>query len=578
MVTYIIKSTACLLIFYGFFHFYLRPYKILIFNRYFLISSLILSLIIPLIIIPVKTDYTVTNNLDKLIIPVGKTLQIGAINEISVHQSSYQNIIPVLYIIISSVLLIRYLVNIFIIIRKTHLCKKIENTNTTLILVEEKTLPYSFFKYIFVNKSDFENGRINKELLLHEETHCLQYHSFDIILLELIHVFFWFNPTIWLFKKSILLNHEYTADNYVIADNATSEYQQILLNLVIQNNANTLVSHIKNSFIKNRLIMMTSNESIHNAILRKIAGVTLILFIGVVFTLCQVDKSKDDSSKLKSTSSLKQDINSADWWKSIANAHGINYNSYTVYQQFVIFGDKTINGDIESFTNVVAISKSKNGYVIYKSKTASYDNKNKLLEINDCSYDSFKWDSNLTEPAISLVNMNYRMDFVKNTSYSFGALPAQVNTAQNQLENLKSKSSDLTAKSLVQHNNIPADWWKLIVEKHGISYKTFTTHDYFVIFGDRTLNGDIESFTNVIAIEAGDKIERYTIFKSNSATFDTKTNKLTINDCSMDIFNSDSKPTEPVNSYAHIKFTREFTGNGNQSTELIEDIAEVVKK
>lgn len=212
MMTYFIKTMVCLLIFYGFYHFFLQPYKILIFNRFYLISSLIISMIIPLIIIPIESGFTITDSLNKFTIPVNQTFQYQNINETYAPQIKYQHILTILFITISAILLIRYVINIYRIIRKTNKCKKIESINSILILVEEDALPYSFFKYVFVNKSDFENGKIDKELLMHEEAHCSQYHSIDIIFLELMNVFFWFNPAIWLFRKAILLNHEYYAE------------------------------------------------------------------------------------------------------------------------------------------------------------------------------------------------------------------------------------------------------------------------------------------------------------------------------------------------------------------------------
>ena len=570
MIAFLVKSTVCLLIFYGFFHYFLRPYKILIFNRFYLISSLIISLIIPLIIIPVESGFTVTESLDKLTISVEQTFQGRAIGEISAQRTAYQSIIPVPLIIVSSILLLRYLFNIFRIIRKIFICKRIENTNTTLILVEEKTLPYSFFRYIFVNKSDFENGRINEELLMHEEAHCLQYHSVDIIVLELIHVFFWFNPAIWLFRKAILLNHEYFADNNVITANAASEFQQLLLSLVIQNNTNSLVSHVKKSFIKNRLIMMTRKESLHNAILRKIAGVSLVLLIGTVFTLGQADKLNNDSSNLMPKSSIQQANISDQWWIPIVKKHGINYESYTVHQQFVIFGYKTINGDIESFTDVVAISnRSDSTYCIYKSNTASYDNKNKLLDINDCSMDIFTWNSRATEPTKSYANIKYRVDFVKSVYMMSGGHPVRLSNAQNQVDNLKTNTAKLKEESLIQQYNIPADWWKPIVKKHGINYEPFTVHNQFVIFGKKTINGDIESFSDVIVIEHGIKNEGYVMMKSNTASYDRKSNELTIDDCTWELFNSDSKPTEPVKSYTHLLIKYDF----NKNISIMADVA-----
>jgi hypothetical protein len=166
--------------------------------------------------------------------------------------------------------------------------------NLSLVLVDERTLPYSFFKYIFVNKSDYEDGKIEKELLIHEEAHCLQYHSVDIILIELIKLFFWFNPVLWLFRKEILLNHEYYADSKVLENNEATDYYKLLVNLVIQNNTSYLASNFKYSAIKNRLIMMTKDRPTHNAILRKIAAIPLFLIVGMTLTNGQAIKQQDN--------------------------------------------------------------------------------------------------------------------------------------------------------------------------------------------------------------------------------------------------------------------------------------------
>ena len=399
---------------YGFYHFFLSQHKILIFNRIYLISSLAFSLVIPLIIIPVESGFTITESLNKFTIPVNQTFQYQEISGSTSLQIKYLDLLTSLFIIISSVLLIRFVINIYRILRKADGHKKVEGINSILILVDEDILPYSFFKYVFVNKSDFENGEIDKELLMHEEAHRTQYHSIDIIFLEMVNVFFWFNPAIWLFKKAIILNHEYYADDTVISNIDSCGYQQLLISLVVRNNSYSMVSSIKNTLIKNRLIMMTKCKPLHKAMLKMAAGVSLILFIGVAFTLCKADKSYDDSTNLKTKSSIHTGNTSNQWWNPIVIKHGIKNESFTVHEQFVIFGKKTTSGDTESFTDVVAISNREDStYCIYKSNTASYDINNKLLNIENCSMNIFKRGSKNTKPVESYANINFSADFIK---------------------------------------------------------------------------------------------------------------------------------------------------------------------
>jgi TonB family protein len=285
MVTYFIKSTVCLFLLYGFFHIFLRNHKTLLFNRFFLIFSLVFSLIIPLIDIQVRSNFPLNNSFNKLFFNSEKYVQHSGTIDSTTSFLTYQNLILLFYISISLVLLIRFVLNILKLYNKIRTSYTINDSNTTLILVEENILPYSFFRFIFVNRADFESGKIEKEFLIHEEAHCSQYHSVDIILFELINIFLWFNPAIWLYRNAILRNHEFYADKKVLAKSDSFDYQQLLLNILLQNNTNYLVSNFKYSLIKSRLIMMSTIEPSNNAILRKTTACILILVLGSAFTL-----------------------------------------------------------------------------------------------------------------------------------------------------------------------------------------------------------------------------------------------------------------------------------------------------
>lgn len=164
---------------------------------------------------------------------------------------------------------------------------------------------------------------------------------------------------------------------------------------------------------------MTKNGPSYYAILLKIACISLFFFSGVELTFNQVNKSNSDASNVTAKPLINQDKNSDDWWKSIIKKQGINYESYTIHYQFVIFGKKTINNDIESFNNVIAIEKGImiDGYIIFKSKTASYDSKSNMLKIYDCTMNFFDWNSKNNEPSKSYAHISFWYDFSKNISF-----------------------------------------------------------------------------------------------------------------------------------------------------------------
>lgn len=284
MLTYIIKSTISMLVLYGFYHLLLCQHKILIFNRIYLISSLLFSLIIPLIVIPVKTDFSISAGINNITSSTSQIIQSNETITPFAPNLSVETVIAIIFLLISTILLFRFALNIFNLIIKIRKGGKIKKQITTIVLIDEKIIPYSFFRYIFLNRQLFEDGKIENELILHEEAHCLHYHSIDVIILELINVLFWFNPTIWLFRKAIKLNHEYYADNRVLTNSDPDIYFRLLINLVVQNNTSYLVSNFKYSLIKNRLVMMSKISRSNNLILRKISGIAIFLFLGMAIT------------------------------------------------------------------------------------------------------------------------------------------------------------------------------------------------------------------------------------------------------------------------------------------------------
>ncbi|MDP4285780.1 MAG: M56 family metallopeptidase [Bacteroidota bacterium] len=175
----------------------------------------------------------------------------------------------------------------------------INNRKTKIVLIEKETLPYTFFKYIFVNRSEYENGKIEKEVIIHEQVHCLQYHSADILIVELVKIILWFNPLLWLFRKGIQLNHEFLADDKVLSTHDLHDYQNTLLNLVFRNHSTYLASNLNYSLTKKRLIMMNKKMVKNGVILRKMSIIPLYLLLMITLAFAQVKEQKSISNDKK---------------------------------------------------------------------------------------------------------------------------------------------------------------------------------------------------------------------------------------------------------------------------------------
>jgi beta-lactamase regulating signal transducer with metallopeptidase domain len=279
MTAYILKSSLSLLLLFGLYWFFLRREKLFIFNRYFLLFSILLSLVLPFISIPVniqineaqKNIITLLNgNLPALnyeqnpIVDISKQqdTEADSFAEALPARISFSQILIILYFLGFILSLFRFTKNILNIYRQVKISESITYSGKKLVLTDNQINPYCFLNTIFVCKHDYLNNKIAKEFLTHELEHIRQSHSTDIILLELIRIVYWFNPILYLYSRAIRVNHEYLAESGVLRDSPGLEiYIEKLLSLISNRDTLPLTSGLIHSIMKRRLLMITKPES-----------------------------------------------------------------------------------------------------------------------------------------------------------------------------------------------------------------------------------------------------------------------------------------------------------------------------
>ena len=155
----------------------------------------------------------------------------------------------------------RFFVQLGSIIRLHFQCSKSKIQGVRVHLLKKKTGPFSFFHWIFIHPQSHTESEIS-EIITHEETHARQYHSVDVLISEIMCIFCWFNPFIWLMKREVRGNLEYMADHRVLETGHDSKsYQYHLLGLAHHKAA----ANLSNSFnvlpLKNRIKMMNKRRT-----------------------------------------------------------------------------------------------------------------------------------------------------------------------------------------------------------------------------------------------------------------------------------------------------------------------------
>jgi len=299
MILYLLKSIIALGAFLAFYFLFLEKEKMQQFNRFYLIGIVIFSLLIPTLNIysehspfeflmgRINSEHISENTINSFTLSIDK-------------QSEFFSYFVGFYLVISSLLLFRFIKNLRQIILKISNNRKVNFNNSKLVLLKEKVLPHTFLNYIFISQKDYESDKIEEELFTHEISHVSQKHTFDILILEFLQIIFWFNPFLFLLKKAVRLNHEYLADeNTIYHHKNITKYQQLLLaNAAVQNHS-VLSSNLNFGLTKKRLIMMGNIKSRKTILLKKLN--ILPVLIGLVFLLSDTTSSSNYSEEHQST-------------------------------------------------------------------------------------------------------------------------------------------------------------------------------------------------------------------------------------------------------------------------------------
>ncbi len=411
MIIYIIKSTLSLTVLYILYYFLLRNTKSLDFSRFYLLFTIIFSLTIPLLQIPTGISLPLNQNVQDYSSSISNIKIQGTI--VNGQKDRIINLIDLLsfiYILISLILLARFVFNLGRIINMINKSGKVLNTSPRIVLSEQKILPYSFFQYIIVSKTEYEKGRIDNDLIIHEQAHCNQHHSIDILFVEIVKIIFWFNPIVWILKKEIQLNHEYLADNEVLQTQNLKTYQNVLLNLVFRNNSTYLASNFSYSLTKKRLIMMTKNNSSMKSMVRKITIVPLVLMLAVTLTFSQKNSPKETLMNFDK-----------EWWFLILEKHKIEPLAFNNFENVFEMGSyNSIENRIVTLKDALFVVKTdKDEYTIIKSPLAYHDLDKNIIEGEKGTFETFTTNNDVNPlNSLEMRNFKYKIEVNK---YSFEA-------------------------------------------------------------------------------------------------------------------------------------------------------------
>ncbi|HLO81853.1 MAG TPA: N-acetylmuramoyl-L-alanine amidase [Chitinophagaceae bacterium] len=283
---YIIKVIVCSGILYGYYHFALRNRVFHEWNRFYLLTAVPFSILLPIldinIMAPADSDSKIITALQ---IVAGADEYILAANNSSAINWSTELITMLAYMSISLVFAGIFTAAIFRIMKMVRRYKPVLLENFFFINTTEPGTPFSFFKYLFWNEEISLEGENGKRILEHELVHIREKHSWDKIFIHIILVFFWINPFFWLIRQEMTMIHEFIADRRSVGRGDVNAFAKLILEASFPSHAGILTSSFFQSSIKRRLAMITKTTNPRLMYLSRLMMIPLLFLLVFTFAV-----------------------------------------------------------------------------------------------------------------------------------------------------------------------------------------------------------------------------------------------------------------------------------------------------
>jgi len=298
MVVYLLQITILWCVFSAIYYFVLSNKSMFWFNRWYLLVTFAGSLTIPLL--PFNETFGGVFSVNTVLLP--QTILLNELvidqNTSTIFQFDWISVLKIFFAIGTAFFLFRFFRELIKINQLRRQSEKIIYDDLLVCKIPHKQQVFSFWKTIFIDQNLFETINKKDSIWIHEKTHIQQWHSADVLLIEICKVFLWFHPMIYLYERHIKMNHEYLADQAVLKQtNDVKSYQYQLLDY-LENTNNPLASTFNFKLTQKRFIMMKSKTSPTVKMITKV-----FVAFGIIATITFVACTEKQESQTE-----KQDV------------------------------------------------------------------------------------------------------------------------------------------------------------------------------------------------------------------------------------------------------------------------------
>ena len=268
MVKYIIEFLFCSAAFMALYKLLLEGRVAHLLARNYLVVTMFLSLLIPLLELPLYPAETIYYPL-----PLFEAEEVTVVQpalaevydesvaaEVSAPTVDWSAVLTtavwVIYFLVVILNLARFVWRLYVIGKLRRHSELSVYELYTLAVSDQVREPFSFWQTIYVNR--LLRGREFEQVIVHELSHIRHHHTAERLTFECVRCVAWFNPFVWLAGSSLVEVHEWQADSDVLSEGYdVYEYRRLIFQQLYGYNPN-ITSGLSSQTSKKRFLMMTN--------------------------------------------------------------------------------------------------------------------------------------------------------------------------------------------------------------------------------------------------------------------------------------------------------------------------------
>ena len=280
VLIYLLKAAIAIAAFQLVYLLLFQKRKHFLFNRIYLLASMLISFLIPLISFQIEVQQTALNGPQIFTPSSNQSIQIISLANETVD---WQTALIAVFILGATGFFIHLLIGHLKAISIVRQTRKGQAEGITYRISDKDIHPFSFFNQIVIPTSIIDTPHFQL-VLKHEYIHIKERHTIDVFISEFLFLFQWFNPFAWLLKDAIKNNLEYLTDDQVIQQANRQQYQMAMVALADKDGIAPFLTALNGSQLKNRIIMMKSKTKYKAQLIRKFTVIPLITLLIVTLS------------------------------------------------------------------------------------------------------------------------------------------------------------------------------------------------------------------------------------------------------------------------------------------------------